>query len=320
MHYGHFVSFSRLKINWEKSQILPLDSFPTSEIQACLPLKRVSLIKYLGVHVSKIPAHYISLNVEPLFTLIKSKIQTWACLPLGVWGRINLMKMILLPKIMCILWHTLAYLPLKYFKTLEALLKLFVWGTNPHKLVWRILKNPTDLGGTALPYFNFYYIASQLSQLYQLDKTDRERFGTFLCPHWAKRTSGPLCAIAVGSGGARPEGDSKTLLYHYRRIWDIATNKMGIPPCNDFTPIWHNGLLPEFLRIPDPGIWGSRGIYYLHHLLSDGELNHAVPFTVNSCSQTLCFSDSYRYAMPCHTIPVPSVPPTAFLQFSHGSG
>lgn len=143
-----FGTFSGLKINWEKSQILPLDSFPPPEAQANLPLQRVSLIKYLGVLVTRTPADYINLNVEPLFNLIKTRTQTWARLPLGVWGRINLIKMVLLPKILYVLWHTPVYLPLKYFKIMESLLKTFVWGSSRHKLAWRILQNPTDLGGT----------------------------------------------------------------------------------------------------------------------------------------------------------------------------
>lgn len=92
---------------------------------------------------------------------------------MGVWGHINLIKMILLPKILYILWHTPIYVPLIYFKSLEALLKPFVWGP---KLAWQTLKNPSDLEGTALPDFILYYIASQLSALYHIDKTNRDRF------------------------------------------------------------------------------------------------------------------------------------------------
>ena len=95
----HFGQISGLKINWEKSQILPMDSFPSPELQAQLPLQRVNTIKYLGVLVNRTPADYISLNIEPHFDLIKSKTQIWARLPLGVWSRINIVKMILLPKI-----------------------------------------------------------------------------------------------------------------------------------------------------------------------------------------------------------------------------
>lgn len=171
-----FGTFSGLKINWEKSQILPIDSFPPPKSQIEIPLQRVNTIKYLGIYISRNPADYISLNIEPLFTLVRVKIRIWARLPLGIWGRINLIKMVLLPKILYVLWHTPIYLKLKYFKSLEALLKPFVWGTNRHKLAWQALKNPTDMGSMALPDFNLYYMAFQLSQLFHIDKTDNTRF------------------------------------------------------------------------------------------------------------------------------------------------
>lgn len=143
--------------------------------------------------------------------------------------------MILLPKILYMLWHTPIYIPLKYFKLMEALLKTFVWGNNRHKLAWKVLKNPTDLGGTALPDFNLYYLAFQLSQLYHINKTDRLRFITLLCPQWAQYTTDPLMAIAVGRGGNESVGNRKSLLYHFRCIWDITTKLIKIPTLNDYT-------------------------------------------------------------------------------------
>lgn len=228
-----FGTFSGLKINWEKSQILSIDSFPPTEIQANLPLQRVSVIKYLGIYVSRAPADYISLNVEPLITHIKSKLKVWARLPLGVWGRINLIKMILLPKILYVIWHTPIYVPLKYFKIIEALLKPFVWGTSRHKLAWQVLKNPADLGGTALPDFNLYYVASQMSQLYHIDKTDRDRFLQLLCPKRVKRTKDSIYAIVVESSSTEPHSDNKSMLYHYSKIWAIALKKLEIPQYDD---------------------------------------------------------------------------------------
>ena len=224
--------------------------------------------------MNRTPADYISLNIEPLFNLIKSRTQVWARLPLGVWGRINIVKMILLPKILYILWHTPVYLPLKLFKSMEAILRTFIWGTNRHKLAWRVLKNPTDLGGTALPDLNLYYLASQLSQLYHIDKTDRLRFLTLLCPQWAQLTTDPLTAVAVGHRGGGSGGGRGSLLYQYRRIWDIAAKILGTPTHNDYTPLWHNKILPEFISIPNTNIWSEHGIYYLHHLFSNGTLKN----------------------------------------------
>lgn len=172
-----FGTFSGLRINWDKSQILPLDSFPQSKDRAMLPLQRVDTIKYLGVRTTRDTADYESLNIAPLLAMLKHKTQVWARLPLGVMGRINLVKMVLLPKILYMIWHSPIYLVLRHFKLMEVILKPFIWGNNRHKIAWQKLKNPTDLAGMALPDLNAYYIAAQLSQIFHVDKID-----TFCAP------------------------------------------------------------------------------------------------------------------------------------------
>lgn len=101
-----FGTFSGLRINWDKSQILPLDSYPRPKDRATLPLQRVDNIKYLGIRTTRNPNDYISLNITPLYAMLKQKTQTWANLPLGVMARINLIKMVLQPKILYMLWHS----------------------------------------------------------------------------------------------------------------------------------------------------------------------------------------------------------------------
>lgn len=130
----NFGRFSGLTINWDKSQILPIDIFPPTREQTCLPLVGVSTLKHLGIQVSRSLADFIPLNVEPLIPFIKSKIQTWARLPVGVAGRVGLIKMILLPKILYVLWHFPVYIPFKYFKIMDTLLQSFGGqaGTNSH--------------------------------------------------------------------------------------------------------------------------------------------------------------------------------------------
>lgn len=81
----------------------------------------------------------------------------------------------------------------------------------------------------------------------------------------------PIIAIAVGTRVTLAV-EKTSLLYHYTRIWDIAMDTLEIAPLNDYTPLWHNKNLPELARIPNSEIWSTQGIYYLHHLLSGGEL------------------------------------------------
>lgn len=106
-----FGEYSGLQINWCKSQILPLKLHAPSASQAALPFVRASQIKYLGVQCSRAPADYIGLNLEPLFALRKTMTQVWSRHPLGVTGRIHLVKMILLPKLLYLFWHAPLYIP-----------------------------------------------------------------------------------------------------------------------------------------------------------------------------------------------------------------
>lgn len=69
-HFGHH---SGLQINWDKSQILPLDVGAPTETQASSPLIRISTMKYLGIIITRSLEDYLKLNLEPLFTVLKSK-------------------------------------------------------------------------------------------------------------------------------------------------------------------------------------------------------------------------------------------------------
>lgn len=77
--------------------------------------------------------------------------------------------MVLLPNFLYVLWHAPVYLPLRIVKSILALLNSFVWGAARHKLSWQTLKNPPELGSAALPDFNLYYLAAQLSHFFYLD-------------------------------------------------------------------------------------------------------------------------------------------------------
>lgn len=77
----------------------------------------------------------------------------------------------------------------------------------------------------ALPDLNLYYIAAQLSQLFHIGKTDRDRFFTFLCPRWSHSTGDPLKAITGPVRAMHLAKEKASLLHYYRRIWAIAIAK-----------------------------------------------------------------------------------------------
>lgn len=146
-----------------------------------------------------------------------------------------------------------------HFKAIEVIFKSFVCGKSRHKLPWNKLKNPTDLGGAALPDFNLYYIAGQL---FLIGKIDRTRFLAFLCPKWSHSTGDPFIAITGWTPLVRLTKEKKSLLHHYQRIWAIAMVKLQSTPLHEHTPLWCNLDLMEFDSIPDLEFWRSRGIYH----------------------------------------------------------
>lgn len=193
-----FGAFSSLQINWAKSQILPLDfDVPTAD-EALLPLVRTSNIKYLGVQVSCSLQDYIALNIEPLYSTLKTKTQTWSRLPLGVMGRINLVKMIILPKLLYIFWQAPLYIPQRIFKSMESILNTFIWGPSRRKLPWWVLKCPVDLGGAAVPGLFTYYIASQLSHFFYINHVDKERYSTLICSQIPGSIAHPFQTLFCG--------------------------------------------------------------------------------------------------------------------------
>lgn len=70
---------------------------------------------------------------------------------------------------------------LNIFKIMDSILNSFVWGNSQHKVSWRVLKKPTELGGAALPDLHAYYLASQLSHFFYFDKEDKIRYLSLAC-------------------------------------------------------------------------------------------------------------------------------------------
>lgn len=99
--FDTFGRFSGIRINWSKSIIFPLDPQvrdPSIEV----PLLWVDQFKYLGIQVRRELISFIDLNLLPVLSQLWTRCASWASLPLNLMGRINLLKMLYLPKFLYI--------------------------------------------------------------------------------------------------------------------------------------------------------------------------------------------------------------------------
>lgn len=93
----HVSTFSGLRVNWHKSTIFPLGKDVCQAAFASTPLQKVSRVKYLGLTITNSVSDYFRQNVAPVISIFRQKIGIRQNLPLSLIGRVNLIKMKLLP-------------------------------------------------------------------------------------------------------------------------------------------------------------------------------------------------------------------------------
>uniref|UniRef100_A0A8C5AMD3 Reverse transcriptase domain-containing protein n=1 Tax=Gadus morhua TaxID=8049 RepID=A0A8C5AMD3_GADMO len=95
-----FGSFSGYKINWNKSEAIPLNSNTFKHDLMDTPfIWKTNGMKYLGINIVSPITKIFSLNGPGIFQSIKEDISRWTAIPLSLWGRAEMLKMNVLPRL-----------------------------------------------------------------------------------------------------------------------------------------------------------------------------------------------------------------------------
>ena len=83
-------------------------------------------------------------------------------LPLSLFGRIESVRMNILPRLLFLFQFLPILVPQSVFKLLEKLISKFIWHNQRPRIRLKVLMSAKEKGGLNLPNLKFYYWAAQL--------------------------------------------------------------------------------------------------------------------------------------------------------------
>lgn len=297
-----FSAFSGYKINFDKSEAMPLGSLKYQPRTPCpFPFKwSPSGFVYLGIYITPDFDKMYKANFAPLLERIKMDLERWNMLPISWLGRVALLKMNVLPRLLYPIQMIPVLLSHKTLKCLNSWFSSFIWAKKKPRLSLATLCLPLAEGGLDLPNVRKYQLSAHLRYITDWIREDPMSIWLDIESSMSKIPLSNLLFIRKPITNAC----HNPITIHTVKAWQVVRKLEGRHNFTSiFTPICGNiDFLPG---ITDPGfqIWNTKGISRLYDLFAGPTLMSfcqlRVKFSLTQAVHVL--SDSffhYRWDIP----------------------
>lgn len=269
-----FSNISGYKVNLSKSLLFPLNNLAKQITYKNSPFKiENDKFTYLGIEIAGSIKAIFQYNYRSILDRTKTDLDRWSKTPLSLAGRINAVKMTVMPRFLYLFQMIPIFLPKSYFAQLDRCISLFIWNKKPARIKKASLEKAKSDGGLGLPNFLFYYWAANIVKMTYWITMFADKEG----PVWTDmelRSALPVSPISILTAPLPlniklTELNSNLVVQNSIKIWGQFRKHFNLTNTCSFSPIMFNHLFVPSQIDHSFAAWHRSGLVFFRDLFTE---------------------------------------------------